>query len=184
MSGEELLFPTALRGYAKASVDEAVLDLNRDILRLSAQNAQLVEELKQAKLEIEALSAKIQESQSPTYAGLGNQAAIILASAEDQATRLMAHAEGEKIRILGSINEEVETRKAEADSYYESLVAEADRKGQRSINVARGEANELLAKAELVHSYPINTSGESVALCKCNSNPQTSKWTRTHSNSH
>jgi cell division septum initiation protein DivIVA len=149
MSGEDLLFPTALRGYAKAAVDEAVLDLNRDILRLSAQNAQLVEELKQAKLEIDALSSKLEESQSPTYAGLGNQAAIILASAEDQATRLMAHAESEKIRILGSINEEVETKKSEADSYYESLVAEADRKGQRSINVARGEANELLAKTEL-----------------------------------
>ena len=149
MSGEDLLFPTALRGYAKSAVDEAVLDLNRDILRLSAQNAQLVEELKQAKLEIDALSSKVEESQSPTYAGLGNQAAIILASAEDQATRLMAHAESEKIRILGSINEEVETKKSEADSYYESLVAEADRKGQRSINVARGEANELLAKTEL-----------------------------------
>jgi cell division septum initiation protein DivIVA len=149
MSGEDLLFPTALRGYAKSAVDEAVLDLNRDILRLSAQNAQLVEELKQAKLEIDALSSKLEESQSPTYAGLGNQAAIILASAEDQATRLMAHAESEKIRILGSINEEVETKKSEADSYYESLVAEADRKGQRSINVARGEANELLAKTEL-----------------------------------
>jgi cell division septum initiation protein DivIVA len=149
MSGEDPQFPTALRGYSRAVVDEAVLDLNRDILRLSAQNAQLVEELKQAKLEIEALGSKLEENKSPTYAGLGNQAAIILASAEDQATRLMAHAEAEKIRILGSINEEVETKKAEADSYYESLVAEADRKGQRSINVARGEANELLAKAEL-----------------------------------
>jgi cell division septum initiation protein DivIVA len=149
MAGEDRLFPTSIRGYARASVDEAVLDLNRDILRLSAQNAQLVEELKQAKLEIEALSTKLEESQSPTYAGLGNQAAIILASAEDQATRLMAHAEGEKIRILGSVNEELETKKAEADSYYESLVAEADRKGQRTINVARGEANELLAKSEL-----------------------------------
>jgi cell division septum initiation protein DivIVA len=61
----------------------------------------------------------------------------------------MAHAESERIRILSSINEEVEAKKAEADSYYESLVAEADRKGQRSINVARGEANELLARAEL-----------------------------------
>ena len=93
MSGEDQVFPTAMRGYAKVAVDEAVLDLNRDILRLSAQNAQLVEELKQAKLEIDALGAKLEESQSPTYAGLGNQAAIILASAEDQATRLMAHAE-------------------------------------------------------------------------------------------
>ena len=33
MSGEDLLFPSALRGYAKAAVDEAILDLNRDILR-------------------------------------------------------------------------------------------------------------------------------------------------------
>jgi cell division septum initiation protein DivIVA len=149
MSGEDLLFPSALRGYARAAVDEAVLDLNRDILRLSAQNAQLVEELKQAKQQIEALSSKLNEAKSPTYAGLGNQAAIILSSAEDQAIRLIAHAEAEKIRIFGSINEEVETKKSEADSYYESLVAEADRKGQRAINLAREESNEALAKAEL-----------------------------------
>jgi cell division septum initiation protein DivIVA len=149
MSGEDLLFPSALRGYAKGAVDEAILDLNRDILRLSSQNSQLVEELKQAKQEIEALSSKLEETNSPTYAGLGNQAAIILASAEDQATRLMAHAEAEKIRIFGSINEEVETKKSDADSYYESLVAEADRKGQRAINLAREQANEALAKAEL-----------------------------------
>jgi cell division septum initiation protein DivIVA len=138
-----------MRGYARAAVDEAILDLNRDILRLSSQNSQLIEELKQAKLEIEALSSKLEETNSPTYAGLGNQAAIILASAEDQATRLIAHAEAEKIRIFGSINEEVETKKSEADSYYESLVAEADRKGQRAINLAREESNEALAKAEL-----------------------------------
>jgi cell division septum initiation protein DivIVA len=149
MSSEDLLFPSALRGYARAAVDEAILDLNRDILRLSSQNSQLVEEIKQAKQEIEALSSKLEETISPTYAGLGNQAAIILASAEDQATRLIAHAEAEKIRIFGSINEEVETKKSEADSYYESLVAEADRKGQRAINLAREEANEALAKAEL-----------------------------------
>jgi cell division septum initiation protein DivIVA len=149
MSGEDLLFPSALRGYARAAVDEAILDLNRDILRLSSQNSQLIEELKQAKQEIEALSSKLEETNSPTYAGLGNQAAIILASAEDQATRLIAHAEAEKIRIFGGINEEVETKKSEADSYYESLVAEADRKGQRAINLAREQANEALAKAEL-----------------------------------
>lgn len=149
MSGEDLLFPSALRGYARAAVDEAILDLNRDILRLSSQNSQLIEELKQAKQEIEALSSKLEETTSPTYAGLGNQAAIILSSAEDQATRLIANAEAEKIRIFGSINEEVETKKSEADSYYESLVAEADRKGQRAINLAREEANEALAKAEL-----------------------------------
>jgi cell division septum initiation protein DivIVA len=149
MSGEEALFPRTLRGYATKAVDEAVLDLNRDILRLSAQNAQLVEELKQTKVEIESQKLKLEEAQSPTYAGLGNQAAIILASAEDQATRLIALAESEKIRILGSIQEEVGAKRNEADSYYESLVAEADRKGQRAINLARGEANELVTKAQL-----------------------------------
>ena len=149
MSGEDLSFRSALRGYAKAAVDEAVLDLNRDILRLSAQNAQLVDELKQAKQEVEALSAKLTESQTPTYAGLGNQAAIILAAAEDQATRLIAYTESEKLRIMATINEEVETKKSEADNYYESLIAEADRRGQRAINGARGEANELSAKAQL-----------------------------------
>ena len=147
MSGEDTSFPTAMRGYAKAAVNDAFLDLNRDVLRLSTQNAQLVEELKQAKLEIEELSAKLEEVQSPTYAGLGNQAAIILASAEDQATSLLAHAESEKSRILGSINEEVETRKNEARDYYDSLVAEADRRVERTINSARGEANEIIERA-------------------------------------
>ena len=111
MSGDATSFPTAMRGYSKSAVDDAFLDLNRDVLRLSTQNAQLVEELKLAKAEIEQLTAKLEEVQSPTYAGLGNQAAIILASAEDQATRLLAHAESERGRILGNINEEVEAKK-------------------------------------------------------------------------
>ena len=149
MSTEDANFPSALGGYSKSAVNEAFLDLNRDVLRLSAQNSQLLEELKQAKLELDDLRAKLQENTAPTYAGLGNQAAIILSSAEDQATRLVAHAESEKNRLLGSLAEEVETKKGEADTYYESLVAEADRKGQRAINTARGEANEILAKAQL-----------------------------------
>ena len=147
MSGDATSFPSAMRGYAKSAVDDAILDLNRDVLRLSTQNAQLADELKQAKATIEELNAKLEEVQSPTYAGLGNQAAIILASAEDQATRLLAHAESEKGRILGSINEEVETKKNEAKDYYDSLVAEADRRVERVINSAKGEANEILGKA-------------------------------------
>jgi cell division septum initiation protein DivIVA len=60
---------------------------------------------------------------------------------------LLAHAESEKSRILGSINEEVETRKNEAKDYYDSLVAEADRRVERTINSARGEANEIIERA-------------------------------------
>jgi len=147
LSGEATSFPTAMRGYLKSAVDDAFLDVNRDVLRLSTQNAQLVDELKQAKAQIDQLSAKLAEAQSPTYTGLGNQAAIILASAEDQATRLLGHAESEKTRILGSINEEVESKKNEAKNYYESLVAEADRRVERVINSAKVEANEILEKA-------------------------------------
>jgi predicted RNase H-like nuclease (RuvC/YqgF family) len=62
-----------MRGYSKSAVDDAFLDLNRDVLRLSTQNAQLADELRQAKAQIEELSAKLEEVQSPTYAGLGNQ---------------------------------------------------------------------------------------------------------------
>lgn len=148
MSGDENTFPSTMRGYAKAAVDEALLDLNRDALRLSTQNAQLAEELKQAKAEMQELENKLEEASSPTYAGLGNQAATILASAEDQATRLLAHAESEKSRILASINEEVEAKKSEAKDYYDSLVAEADRRVERTMNATRGEANELIEKAK------------------------------------
>lgn len=148
MSSESTSFPSAMRGYSKQAVDEAVLDLNRDILRLSTQNAQLADELKEARSQIDQLTAKLAEVSSPTYAGLGNQAAIILAAAEDQATRLLAHAETEKSRILGSINQEVESKKTEAKDYYDSLVAEADRRVERMINAAKGEANEIIEKAK------------------------------------
>jgi len=147
LSSDAGSFKTVLRGYEKEAVDDALLDLNRDVLRLSTQNAQLVEELKQAKVQIAELAAQLEEVQSPSYAGLGNQAAIILASAEDQATRLLAHAESERGRILGSINEEVATKKSEAKDYYDSLVAEADRRVERTINSAKGEANEIIEKA-------------------------------------
>jgi len=41
LSADETEFPLVMRGYDRDSVDDALRDLRRELLQLSAQNAQL-----------------------------------------------------------------------------------------------------------------------------------------------
>jgi cell division septum initiation protein DivIVA len=147
LSGEENQFPSVIRGYDKEAVNEAIQELNRDLMKLSIQNTQLVEELRQARLALLEAQNALQEVAAPSYGGLGAQAAIMLSSAEDQATRLVHRAEEEKTRILGSIDEEVLEKRTQAQDYYDSLIAEADRRVERTLSSTRQEANEIIVKA-------------------------------------
>ena len=100
MSGEETEFPIAMRGYERGPVDDALLDLRKEILQLSASNAQLAAELKNATKLLEQAEAQLNEVGDPTYTGVGARAALILSAAEDQAAHLTkeANLEAEKLR--------------------------------------------------------------------------------------
>ena len=137
-------FPIVMRGYAREAVLEAIRDLEREILRLNAQNTQLSSEVREARNQIGDLTQQLGKIAAPNYATVGASAAEILSLAEEQAKRIIADAHNERARQLKALEAETEDIRGEAKGYYDSLVAEAQRRGERLLTGAKVEADEIL----------------------------------------
>ena len=140
-------FPTSMRGYDKGAVDDAIRDLRKEILSLSAQNSQLALELREAQSRLAAAQAELQEVGAPSYAGVGGKAALILSTSEEMAARLLAEANQERQRLLNQTEVEAEEIRGEAKGYYDALVSEAHRRAERVIGQARVDADDLISTA-------------------------------------
>lgn len=140
-------FPTALRGYDKGLVDDALRDLRKEIMSLAAQNSQLVSELKESQSKLNAALDELREVGEPSYAGVGSKAALILSTSEEMAARLLSEAEQERARLLSQTQAEAEEMRGEAKGYYDSLVAEAHRRAERVMGQARVDADDLVSTA-------------------------------------
>jgi cell division septum initiation protein DivIVA len=136
-----------MRGYDRGQVDDAILDLKREIMQLSAQNAQLASELKEVIKAREIAEQALSEAGDPSYAGVGAKAALILSTAEDQAQKLIQDANHEVERARKKLHDEIDNLHGEAKGYYDSLVAEAQRRADRIMTAARSDYDELLSKA-------------------------------------
>lgn len=147
MSGEETQFPVVMRGYERGTVDDAILDLRKELMHLSAQNAQLAQELKVAVEERDQAKLALSEAADPTYSGVGARAALILSTAEDQANNLTQDAQREIERQRKLLNDDIENLRGEAKGYYDSLVAEAQRRADRIMVAARSDYDDMLAQA-------------------------------------
>jgi hypothetical protein len=137
-----------MRGYEKEAVEDALRDLRRELLSLSAQNAQLSTELRETSNKLIELQGQFSEVQSPSYAGVGAKAALILATSEEQAKRLVLEAEGQAATTRQTLDEEIAEKRAEAQAYYDSLIAEAQRRADRIINSATVEYEQTIADAK------------------------------------
>jgi vacuolar-type H+-ATPase subunit H len=149
LAADETEFPTAVRGYERGAVDDAVKDYRKELLNLTALNNQLALELREAQNRLIDLDQQLSENTSPSYAGVGAKAAQILSTAEDLANRVVADAEAERIAILAGIETDIEQRKTDSQDYYDELVGEAQRRADRIINSAKTDYEETLAKANL-----------------------------------
>ena len=147
MSGEETQFPVVLRGYDRGPVDDAILDLRKELMLLAAQNAQLAQELKEAAQARDEAQAALAEAADPTYSGVGARAALILSTAEDQAQTLIQEANRDIERQKRALHEEIDNLRGEAKGYYDSLVAEAQRRADRILVAARSDYDEMLYQA-------------------------------------
>ena len=96
MSNLEGDFPTAMRGYDKGAVDDAIRDLRKELLTLSAQNSQLATELRETTAKLNEALQHIKEVGEPSYAGVGAKAALILSTSEEMSSRLLAEATAER----------------------------------------------------------------------------------------
>ena len=148
MSTNDAEFPIVMRGYDRDSVDEALRDLRRELLQLSGQNAQLAAELRETSNRMIAAEKELEEVGEPSYAGVGAKAALILATSEEQAKRLVLEAETEVDLARKKLDEELEEQRRDAKNYYDSLVAEAQRRADRIINAATVEYDEALTEAK------------------------------------
>lgn len=147
MTSEETEFPVAIRGYDKPAVDDAIRDLRKELLQLSAQNASLAQELRESTESLNAARKELGEYERPTYSGVGARAALILSSAEEQAAHILNVAQTEAQRQHHNLQLEVDTLRHEAKGYYDSLVAEAQRRADRIISGARADYDEIIKKA-------------------------------------
>lgn len=147
MSLEENEFPTAIRGYDKPSVDDAIKDFRKEILTLSAQNTTLAQELRETSEKLAAAQHELAEYDRPTYSGVGTRAALILSSAEEQAAHILNVAATEAQRQRHELQLEIDNQRHEAKGYYDSLVAEAQRRADRIISGARSDYDEIIKTA-------------------------------------
>ena len=147
MAADETEFPTAVRGYERGAVDDAIKDFRKELLNLTALNNQLALELREAQNRLIDLDQQLAENKSPSYAGVGAKAAQILSTAEDLANRVVADAEAERTAILAGIETDIEQRKSDSQEYYDELVAEAQRRADRIINSAKTDYEDALSKA-------------------------------------
>ncbi|NDD26067.1 MAG: hypothetical protein EB103_04250 [Actinobacteria bacterium] len=148
MAAEETDFPVVMRGYDRASVDDAIRDFRRELLNLTTQNSTLAAELREAQNRLAALETELSENKNPSYAGVGAKAAQLLAGAEELALKLVADAEAERQGMLEAASSAVEQQKADGQEFYDELVAEANRRADRIINSAKNDYDETLAKAK------------------------------------
>jgi cell division septum initiation protein DivIVA len=156
LSGDETEFATAIRGYDRDAVDEAIRILRKELLQVNGINAQLVSELREKSELLENLQAQLSEVGSPNYASVGTRAALILSTAEEQSLRIVADAEAQRSRVLGDLEEELVNLRAEAKEYYDSLVSEAQRRSERLQSTAKAEYDEILRDAAEKASDLIN----------------------------
>ena len=147
MSNLEGDFPTAMRGYDKGAVDDAIRDLRKELLTLSAQNSQLASELRETTTKLNDALAHIKEVGEPSYAGVGAKAALILSTSEEMSARLLAEATAERNRLLAETRAQIEELRGEAKGYYDALVAEAQRRSERVMGQARVEADDMVIAA-------------------------------------
>lgn len=154
MSGDE--FATAMRGYDRDAVDEALRLLRKELLQINSLNSQLVSELRE-KTELAAtLEARLAESEAPNYASVGTRAALILSTAEEQSLRIVADAEAERERILADLEDELASLREEAKKYYDSLVSEAQRRAERLQAQGKSEYDETIKDARNLASALID----------------------------
>lgn len=147
MSSTQDDFPTALRGYDKGAVEDALRDLRKEILSLSAQNSQLASELREAQGKLGSALNQLKEVGEPSYAGVGAKAALVLSTSEEMAARLLSEAHTERERLLAQAQSEIEEIRNEAKGYYDALVAEAQRRAERVMGQARVDSDDLIKTA-------------------------------------
>ena len=150
MPSDDETFSTAMRGYNRDEVDNAVQGLRRELIKANSDKVEATKEVKRLKATVEDLQAEIEETGSPTYSGLGTKLEQTLRVAEEQSTRLISQADIDAERLRSSVRGEIEALRVEAVEAAEHIIAEANATAAETVERAAAEAEELRDRAQAV----------------------------------
>ena len=144
MASSESEFPTELRGYKRADVDEALSTLRADLIQAAKERAGALEEVTQLKNQLAALGSTPAEA---NYAGLGARLDSILRIAEEQSTALIGQADISAEKALALAKLEAHTVVETATREAERLTVDAANEASTVLDGARAEAERLVSHA-------------------------------------
>ena len=144
MASSETEFPTELRGYKRAEVDQALSELRADLIQAAKERAGALEEVTQLKNQLAAMGATPTEV---NYAGLGARLESILRIAEEQSTALIGQADISAEKALALAKLEAQTIVETATREAERLTVDAANESSTILDGARAEAEKLVSEA-------------------------------------
>ena len=115
MADEQTAFPTALRGYDRAQVDQHIADLQRVLAETRRQLEASDAEAMRLTGQLTEAQRALSETETPTYAGLGSRIEQLLRSAEEQSTDVVTQATERATSIRSSAEGEAERVLARAE---------------------------------------------------------------------
>lgn len=149
-------FPVALRGYDRAAVDAYVEAIDGELGRLqelvTGLDSRVRVQEQEHRAQLERLRREAAAAQAPSYAGLGERVAQILALAEEEARALREGAQAEADRLRGGLDAEVrlevDQAKRMAQEQIDLLRADAERDRTAAAELSRAAAAEQAEAAQ------------------------------------
>ena len=132
MAADDAGFSLELRGYKRDEVDQAVQQLRRELIKANTDKAETAKEVKRLTATVEDLQAELDETGSPTYAGLGMKLESTLRIAEEQSTRLISQADIDAERLRSQTHAEVLKLRTDAVAAAEKVVRDAQEDATRT----------------------------------------------------
>ena len=127
MAADDTDFGTEMRGYKKDEVDRAIQQLRGELIKANTDRAESAKEVKRLLAVNEDLQAELDETGSPTYAGLGTKLENMLRVAEEQSTRLIAQADIDAEKLRASALAETQELRSDAASAAQKLASASSR---------------------------------------------------------
>ena len=147
MAADDTTFGTEMRGYRKDEVDATIKELRREATKAANERTESAKEVKRLLAVNEDLQAELDETGSPTYAGLGTKLENTLRVAEEQSTRLISQADIDAENLRTSTAAEMAKLRAETAEQAKKITDEASAAAARLLSEAREQADTLLSRS-------------------------------------
>lgn len=192
MNQTGLGFEFVKRGYDPEQVDRTLQELNRDFILTKNQLEELRAQLTTTTAEVDRLSAELDQTGAPSFAGLGAKLEHTLRTAEEKAAELVSTAEERAAEIMRHTSEEAERardfqarvnaeQQRQAETKIQFLIQEAEFQAEQTLKTATEKAERLVNEA-LEEAASIRGTVATEAAELRSSSKRDAEMLRTHAN--